>query len=115
MVLLSCGDFNRRDAEFAETCKIPLIPIHQPEKPGKLNQGLIVVLRPSSSVRSATLRFIARKFQGLIIQLQILTTEAQSSQRLANIFVSSPLNFKSLENSFGDNRSPPFVRPPCAL
>ena len=65
---------NRRYAEFAETRKLPLISIRQPEKPGKLNPGLIAALRPSSSVRSATLRFIARKFQGLNIQLRLLTT-----------------------------------------
>ena len=63
---------------------------------------------PSSSIRSAPLRFYSRKPPGLVSQLRLLTAEAQSSQR-RSAFLS--INLRKPANCFKDRR-PPFVRPP---
>ena len=67
-----------------------------------------------SSVRSATLWFYSRKPPGLIYQIQLLTTEAQSSQRRAIFLITFPSNLKSPANCVQDNsRLRSFVL--CAL
>ena len=61
----------------------------QPKKAHPIASGIVVSVR-SSSVRSATLWFYSRKPPGLIFQLRLLTTEAQSSQRRSEFLSIQP-------------------------
>ena len=82
----------------------------QPKKSHPIASGIVVSVR-SSSVRSATLWFYSRKPPGLISQLRLLTTEAQSSQRRSAFLSIQPK--KSHPIASGDSRLRSFVL--CAL